>query len=147
MLKGKALIKEIDMPEKMQTQAIDYAFQALDFYDVSDCISIAAHIKIKKKQNLHEFDKKYGGGWQCVVGSNFGCFFTHTKGTFLYFYLGTLNFLIFKGWNGGEDRGLCRFVIQISYLYHPLLKRLLEKKMEPMKAPAAKSLPIGRDIG
>ncbi|XVF34849.1 hypothetical protein REPUB_Repub18cG0093900 [Reevesia pubescens] len=46
---------------------------------------------------LQEFDKKYGGGWQCVVGSNFGCFFTHTKGTFVYFALGTLNFLIFKG--------------------------------------------------
>lgn len=46
---------------------------------------------------LQEFDKEYGGGWQCVVGSNFGCFFTHTKGTFVYFALGTLNFLIFKG--------------------------------------------------
>ncbi|KAK8662137.1 hypothetical protein V6N13_091725 [Hibiscus sabdariffa] len=45
MLKGKALIKETDMPEKMQTQAMDSASQALDLYDVSDCISIAAHIK------------------------------------------------------------------------------------------------------
>lgn len=39
----------------------------------------------------------YGPGWQCVVGSNFGCFFTHCKGTFIYFCLETLNFLIFKG--------------------------------------------------
>ncbi|MBA0867987.1 hypothetical protein Goshw_007035 [Gossypium schwendimanii] len=90
MLEGKAMIKETDMPEKMQTQAMDSASQALDLYDVSDCISIAAHIK-------KEFDNEYGGGWQCVVGSNFGCFFTHTKGTFVYFALGTLNFLIFKG--------------------------------------------------
>ncbi|KAK8483296.1 hypothetical protein V6N13_057270 [Hibiscus sabdariffa] len=58
-----------------------------------------------------------------------------------------------KGWlvvqvgTEENDRGLCRFVIPISYLYHPLLKRLLEKKMEPMKAPAAESPPIGRDIG
>ncbi|MBA0597525.1 hypothetical protein Gotri_005478 [Gossypium trilobum] len=65
MLEGKAMIKETDMPEKMQTQAMDSASQALDLYDVSDCISIAAHIK-------KEFDKEYGGGWQCVVGSNFG---------------------------------------------------------------------------
>lgn len=43
-----------------------------------------------------EFDKRYGNGWQCVVGSNFGCFFTHTKGSFIYFTLETLNFLIFK---------------------------------------------------
>ncbi|KAK8590375.1 hypothetical protein V6N13_057268 [Hibiscus sabdariffa] len=52
MLKGKALIKETDMPEKMQTQAMDSASQALDLYDVSDCISIAAHIKKKKKRKI-----------------------------------------------------------------------------------------------
>ncbi|KAL4384210.1 hypothetical protein GQ457_15G014920 [Hibiscus cannabinus] len=55
MFKGKALIKETDMPEKMQTQAMDSASQALDLYDVSDCISIAAHIKkhvLKKKNKI-----------------------------------------------------------------------------------------------
>lgn len=46
---------------------------------------------------VQEFDKMYGSGWQCVVGSNFGCFFTHTPETFIYFALETLNFLIFKG--------------------------------------------------
>lgn len=46
---------------------------------------------------FQEFYKLYGSGWQCVVGSNFGCFFTHKPGTFIYFALGTLNFLIFKG--------------------------------------------------
>ncbi|XP_059286258.1 uncharacterized protein LOC132039754 [Lycium ferocissimum] len=90
MLEGKALIEDTDMPVKMQIQAMSWASQALDVYDVLDCKSIAAHIK-------KEFDQKYGGGWQCVVGSNFGCFFTHTKGTFIYFTLETLNFLIFKG--------------------------------------------------
>ncbi|GAB2225699.1 hypothetical protein Droror1_Dr00006503 [Drosera rotundifolia] len=44
-----------------------------------------------------EFDRKYGGGWQCVVGSNFGCYFSHSKGTFIYFTLETLNFLVFGG--------------------------------------------------
>ncbi|KAK2645666.1 hypothetical protein Ddye_020861 [Dipteronia dyeriana] len=90
MLEGKGMIKETDMPVKMQIQAMTFASQALDLYDVFDCISIASHIK-------KEFDKKYGGGWQCVVGSNFGCFFTHTQGTFIYFALETINFLIFKG--------------------------------------------------
>ncbi|KAA8541788.1 hypothetical protein F0562_022940 [Nyssa sinensis] len=88
MLEGKALIEDTDMPEKMQIQAMSSASQALDLYDVLDCKSIAAHIK-------KEFDRRYGGGWQCVVGSNFGCFFTHRKGTFIYFTLETLNFLIF----------------------------------------------------
>ncbi|KAH7856552.1 hypothetical protein Vadar_002718 [Vaccinium darrowii] len=90
MLEGKALIEDSDMPKKMQNQAMTAASQALDIYDVVDYKSIAAHIK-------KEFDKRYGNGWQCVVGSNFGCFFTHTKGTFIYFTLETLNFLIFKG--------------------------------------------------
>ncbi|CAA6665983.1 unnamed protein product [Spirodela intermedia] len=90
MLEGKAMVEDTDMPIKMQVQAMSAASYALDLFDVSDCKSIAAHIK-------KEFDKIYGPGWQCVVGSNFGCFFTHTKGTFIYFRLETLNFLIFKG--------------------------------------------------
>lgn len=124
MLEGKALIEDTDMPMKMQIQAMASASQALDLYDVFDCKSIAAHIKkVRSCSQLdgcvlfgvsrfcfdvlvvrvevivcwQEFDKKYGSGWQCVVGSNFGCFFTHTKGSFIYFTLETLNFLIFKG--------------------------------------------------
>ncbi|CAI0423104.1 unnamed protein product [Linum tenue] len=90
MLEGKALVDDTDMPVKMQMEAMACASEALDLYDVVDSRSIAGHIK-------KEFDKRYGGGWQCVVGSNFGCFFTHSKGTFIYFTLETLKFLIFKG--------------------------------------------------
>ncbi|KAI9128908.1 hypothetical protein K1719_000391 [Acacia pycnantha] len=90
MLEGKATVKEADMPVKMQIQAMASASHALDLFDVSDCVSIAAHIK-------KVFDKMYGSGWQCVVGSNFGCFFSHSPGTFIFFSLESLNFLIFKG--------------------------------------------------
>lgn len=45
MREGKAMVKETDMPVKMQLQAMACASQALDLYDVSDCVSIAAHIK------------------------------------------------------------------------------------------------------
>lgn len=45
MLEGKGLIEDTDMPLKMQIQAMDFASQALDLYDVVDCKSIAAHIK------------------------------------------------------------------------------------------------------
>lgn len=45
MLEGKALIDDTDMPVKLQIQAMAYASQALDLYDVLDCESIAAHIK------------------------------------------------------------------------------------------------------
>ncbi|OWM78158.1 dynein light chain 1, cytoplasmic-like [Punica granatum] len=90
MLEGKAVMEDTDMPLKMQLQAMSSASQALDLYDIFDYRSIAAHIK-------KEFDKIYGGGWQCVVGSKFGCFFTHSEGTFIYFSVETLKFLIFKG--------------------------------------------------
>jgi hypothetical protein len=44
-----------------------------------------------------EFDKCYGPGWQCVVGTNFGSFVTHARGNFIYFGLEKLAFLLFKG--------------------------------------------------
>ncbi|KAJ8460760.1 hypothetical protein OPV22_033686 [Ensete ventricosum] len=82
MLEGKATIQETDMPLEMQMQATSSASEALDLFDALDCRNIAGHIK-------KEFDVVYGPGWQCVVGSSFGCFF--------YFHLETLQFLIFKG--------------------------------------------------
>ncbi|KAK4558883.1 hypothetical protein RGQ29_008228 [Quercus rubra] len=90
MLEGKAVVMDTDMSLEMQAQAMAFASQALDLYEVFDCTSIAAYIK-------KEFDKMYGPGWQCVVGTSFSCFFTHLKGTFIYYSLETINFLIFKG--------------------------------------------------
>ncbi|KAL4388386.1 hypothetical protein GQ457_09G006620 [Hibiscus cannabinus] len=74
MLEGKALVEDTDMPMKMQFHAMSIASQALDLHDVFDYKLIAGFIK-------KEFDMKYGEGWQCVVGSKFGCYFSHSKGT------------------------------------------------------------------
>ncbi|XP_022730365.1 probable dynein light chain isoform X4 [Durio zibethinus] len=93
MQEGKAVIEDTDMPLKILAQALASASRALDLYEVFDCIAFAAYIK-------KDFDKMHGPGWQCVdsvVGTNFSCFFNHFKGTFIYFALETLNFLIFKG--------------------------------------------------
>ncbi|ONK69046.1 uncharacterized protein A4U43_C05F18720 [Asparagus officinalis] len=89
MLKGRALVKDTDMEEEMQLRAMSSASEALDLFDVFDHRSIASHIK-------KEFDMMYGGGWMCVVGSSFGSYFTHSKGTFIYYSLGSLKFLIFR---------------------------------------------------
>uniref|UniRef100_A0A0D9V5X5 PRONE domain-containing protein n=1 Tax=Leersia perrieri TaxID=77586 RepID=A0A0D9V5X5_9ORYZ len=89
MLEGKAMVEDTDMPVKMQLQAMSAAYKALDRFDVLDCRSIAAHIK-------KEFDMIHGPGWQCVVGASFGCYFTHSRGSFIYFNLGALRFLVFK---------------------------------------------------
>lgn len=45
MLEGKAMVEDSDMPLKMQMQAMSFASQALDLFDVFDCKSIAGHIK------------------------------------------------------------------------------------------------------
>ncbi len=59
----KAVVKNADMSEQMQEDAINLATEALDRFDVEK--DIAAHLK-------KEFDKKHFPTWHCVVGRNFG---------------------------------------------------------------------------
>lgn len=90
MLEGKAVIGETDMLQTMQQDALDLAAKALDFFDAIDATAIARFIK-------QEFDRMYGPGWQCVVGRDFGSFVTHCFGCFIYFQVGSLSILLFRG--------------------------------------------------
>ncbi|KAB5534691.1 hypothetical protein DKX38_017777 [Salix brachista] len=90
MLEGKAVVGETDMLQTMQEDALDLAAKALDFYDVTDATDIARFIK-------QEFDRMHGPGWQCVVGRDFGSFVTHCFGCFIYFQVGSLSILLFRG--------------------------------------------------
>ena len=83
----KAVIKNADMSEEMQTDAVDCATQALEKYNIEK--DIAAYIK-------KEFDKKYNPTWHCIVGRNFGSYVTHETKHFIYFYLGQVAILLFK---------------------------------------------------
>nr|CAX76217.1 putative dynein light chain [Schistosoma japonicum]CAX76219.1 putative dynein light chain [Schistosoma japonicum] len=82
-----AQIKNADMDEKMQENAVHIAAAALDKYNVEK--DIAAHIK-------KEFDRQYNPNWHCVVGKHFGSYVTHETQHFIYFYLQGLAFLLFK---------------------------------------------------
>ena len=64
----KAVIKNADMSEEMQQDAVDCATQAMEKYNIEK--DIAAFIK-------REFDKKYNPTWHCIVGRNFGSYVTH----------------------------------------------------------------------
>jgi len=87
----KAVIKNADMVEDMQQDAVDCATQALEKYNIEK--DIAGYIK-------KEFDKKYNPTWHCIVGRNFGSYVTHETKHFIYFYLGQVAILLFKsGWN------------------------------------------------
>eukprot|EP00606_Chrysophyceae_sp_TOSAG23-5_P001316 GSChrysophyteH2.ASY1.ANO1.1592.1 assembled CDS len=87
MAERKAVIKNADMSEDMQQDAVDCASQALEKYNIEK--DIAAYIK-------KEFDKKYNPTWHCIVGRNFGSYVTHETKHFIYFYLGQVAILLFK---------------------------------------------------
>ncbi|CAN1347290.1 Dynein light chain LC6, flagellar outer arm [Linum perenne] len=92
MLEGKAVVAETDMLQTMQDDAVHLASKALDFFDVTEPTEIARFIK---KQ---EFDRVYGGGgWMCIVGTDFGSFVTHCSGCFIHFHIGSLAILLFRG--------------------------------------------------
>ncbi|XP_062170021.1 uncharacterized protein LOC133875803 [Alnus glutinosa] len=90
MLEGKAVIGETDMLQTMQQDALELAAKALDIFDVTEATEIAHFIK-------KEFDGTHGPGWQCIVGTDFGSFVTHCSGCFIYFSVGSLAILLFRG--------------------------------------------------
>ncbi|KAK3127384.1 hypothetical protein QOZ80_7AG0572510 [Eleusine coracana subsp. coracana] len=95
MMESRAVIGDTDMLQAMQKEALRLAGQALDNYEAIDSTEIARFIK-------KEFDRSYGPGWQCIVGTDFGSFVTHQSGSFIYFGIGNLAILLFRG--GAESR-------------------------------------------
>ncbi|CAN1347292.1 Dynein light chain LC6, flagellar outer arm [Linum perenne] len=104
MLEGKAVVAETDMLQTMQDDAVHLASKALDFFDVTEPTEIARFIKKILSVNwvcldwAQEFDRVYGGGgWMCIVGTDFGSFVTHCSGCFIHFHIGSLAILLFRG--------------------------------------------------
>ncbi|XP_048237321.1 uncharacterized protein LOC124119367 [Haliotis rufescens] len=90
MSERKAVIKNADMSEELQQDAVECATQAMEKYNIEK--DIAAYIK-------KEFDKKFNPTWHCIVGRNFGSYVTHETKHFIYFYLGQVAILLFKSGN------------------------------------------------
>ncbi|VDD78684.1 unnamed protein product [Mesocestoides corti] len=83
----KAVVKNADMSDEMQHDAVDCASEAMQNQTIEKDIAAA----IKKK-----FDSKYGPTWHCIVGRNFGSYVTHESKHFIYFYMGQVAILLFK---------------------------------------------------
>jgi dynein light chain LC8-type len=83
----KPVIKNVDMSDELQHDAIELATQAMEKFTVEK--DIAAHIK-------REFDRKHGPMWHCIVGRHFGSYVTHETKHFIYFYMGPMAVLLFK---------------------------------------------------
>lgn len=84
---AKAVIKNVDMSEEMQQEAVDIASAALEKYNIEK--DIAAQIK-------KEFDKRFGATWHVVVGKNFGSYVTH--GECLSCWLDACWVVVVVGW-------------------------------------------------
>uniref|UniRef100_A0A663EGQ0 Dynein light chain n=1 Tax=Aquila chrysaetos chrysaetos TaxID=223781 RepID=A0A663EGQ0_AQUCH len=54
-----AMVKNVNMPEEMQQDAVECVMQSLEEHNVKHDIA------------AHEFDRKYNPTWQCTVGRNF----------------------------------------------------------------------------
>uniref|UniRef100_A0A2K5DYN1 Dynein light chain n=1 Tax=Aotus nancymaae TaxID=37293 RepID=A0A2K5DYN1_AOTNA len=72
----KAVIKNADMSEDMQQDAVDRATQARQKYNLEKAIAVYIN---------KEFDKKYNPTWHCIETKHF-----------IYFYLGQVAILLFK---------------------------------------------------
>ncbi|KAM3143131.1 Dynein light chain 2 [Paramecium bursaria] len=95
----KAVVKNADMSEEMQQDAIDCANQALEKFNIEK--DIAAFIK-------KEFDKKYNPTWHCIVGRNFGSYVTHETKHFIYFYMGQEKTNIKSSFQNIQQKEKCR---------------------------------------
>ena len=87
MTDRKVVVKNADMKEDMQQDAVDLASEAMEKFNVEK--DIAAYVK-------KEMDKKFPGTWHVIVGRNFGSYVTHETKHFIYFYAGQVAFLVFK---------------------------------------------------
>ncbi|XP_020810436.1 dynein light chain 1, cytoplasmic [Drosophila serrata] len=87
MSDNKAVIKNADMCEEMQQDAVNSATKAMEKHNIEK--DVAAYIK-------KEFDRKYNPTWHCIVGHHFGSYVTHETRNFVYFYLGQVAVLLFK---------------------------------------------------
>ncbi|CAN6588898.1 unnamed protein product [Malus baccata var. baccata] len=91
MLEGKAVIVETDMLQTMQQKALDLTSKALDLFDITEATEIGRFIK-----------KDIWTWMECIVGTDFGSFVTHCHGCFIYFCVGSLAVLLFRGAAGPE---------------------------------------------
>ncbi|VDP72130.1 unnamed protein product [Echinostoma caproni] len=87
MTERKAIVKNADMNEDMQQDAVEIAVDGIERYSVEK--DIAAHVK-------KEMDKRFGPTWHCVCGRHFGSYVTHESKHFIYFYIGQVAIMLFK---------------------------------------------------
>ncbi|VDK30207.1 unnamed protein product [Dibothriocephalus latus] len=85
---GRAVVKNADMPEDMQQDAVEVATTAMNRNTVEK--EIAAEIK-------KEFDRRFNPNWHCIVGRSFGWYAP------LHFNIFSCPYFIPSGYHNGTS--------------------------------------------
>eukprot|EP00743_Colponemidia_sp_Colp-15_P001997 GILK01002170.1.p1 GENE.GILK01002170.1~~GILK01002170.1.p1 ORF type:complete len:121 (+),score=18.23 GILK01002170.1:51-365(+) len=90
-LLGARILWPPDMPDDMLEDAIHTAHKAIEKHGDLEKDGVQVADMLKK-----HFDEKWSPHWHVFVGRNFGCFATHEKRRFVYFYIGQIAFMLYK---------------------------------------------------
>jgi len=104
---GARILWPCDVPDDIMVDAINTSQEALEeVRNRDETIQAVAEGKLQNDVNLIEvakiiktkFDSIHAptGYWHVIVGKNFGSHCVHESRRFIYFYIGTMAFLIYK---------------------------------------------------
>lgn len=93
-----AVVKNCDMPEKMQQHAVDCVSFAFNQRRILD--DIAEIIKT-------EFDTMYLPTWHCVVGRGLGSYVAHESKCYIFLYWGEVGILLWRTENQSANINMC----------------------------------------
>jgi dynein light chain LC8-type len=87
---GARVLWPPDCPDNMLQFAVERAITLRKEFPVdSQGVKLAEELK-------KSMDKKYDPYWHVVCGKNFGCYAIHQSRNFIFFYLDTYAFLMYK---------------------------------------------------
>ncbi len=69
MSERKAVIKNADMNQELQEDAVDVAARVIACLERRD---VTVQLRVLAAYIKKEFDQKYSPTWHCIVGRNFG---------------------------------------------------------------------------
>jgi dynein light chain LC8-type len=85
----EAVIKISAVSPDVEQDCVDCASYALFEKKLTEQTAIAQFIK-------RELDRKYGSVWHVIVGRDFASYVSHDDRNFLYFFVGTCGFLLWR---------------------------------------------------
>ncbi len=83
-----ATVKSSDMPTELEEEVLLKSYEAMELFnsDIQIARYLTAHFQQKHKNSV----------WHCVIGRKFASNITHESRFFIYYYIGTKAFLLFK---------------------------------------------------